>query len=448
MSAQKALVIGLDGVPYTLLSEYMGRGVLPNLSRILSDRMNLRKMDASIPDVSSTSWTSFMTGVNPGEHGIFGFMELREGTYKLAFPNFTDVKAPAIWDILAGSANGKSSSFAERFGGRTSGLRSVALNIPQTFPAPAMNGVISAGFVCPDLKKGTYPAGAYEYLMSMGYIPDVDVSKAVQDPGNFFDEVFRSLEKREEAYSHFFDNENWDLFIGVVTETDRVHHFFFDAALNEAHEFHGRFLDLYRKMDGMIGRLYDRFMDATGGRGLFMTMSDHGFTVIRKEVYMNAWLKSEGYLNLNPSKEYFEQIDGGTRAFALDPARIYLNMEGKYPFGCVKPEEKSTLRDEIIGRLMALEFEGERVVKAVHENGRLYSGRAAGQGPDLVCVANDGFDLKGNLKKDGVFGNSHFRGMHTRHDAHCILPAALQVPERLNIEDLAGIILNSFIPNA
>lgn len=444
MPSQKALIIGLDGVPCTLISEYMGRGILPNLSRILSNGMALKQMDASIPDVSSTSWTSFMTGVNPGEHGIFGFMELREGTYKLTFPSFNDVKAPAIWEVLSGNTN-RSSSLAEGYKGRFSGLRSVVLNIPQTFPAPSMNGVISAGFVCPDLKKGTYPASAYDYLVSMGYIPDVDAAKAAQDPAGFFDEVFRALEKREEAYNHFFGNERWDLFIGVITETDRVHHFFFDAALDASHEFHGRFVDLYRRMDAIIGRLYDRFMDATGGQGLFMTMSDHGFTVIRKEVYMNSWLKSEGYLSLDASKQYFEQIDTGTRAFALDPARIYLNMEGKYPLGAVKPEEREGLRREIKEKLMALEFEGDRVIKAVHENGMLYSGSSAGMGPDLVCVANDGFDLKGNLKNAGVFGNSHFRGMHTRHDAHCILPSHVKMPERLNIEDLAGIILNSFI---
>ena len=58
------------------MRDYVDRGYLPETKRILDCGFALRRMDASIPDVSSTSWTSFMTGVNPGEHGIYGFMEL------------------------------------------------------------------------------------------------------------------------------------------------------------------------------------------------------------------------------------------------------------------------------------------------------------------------------------------------------------------------------------
>ena len=49
---RKALVIGLDGVPYTLIEAYMERGELPNLKNILSRGHTLSQMDASIPDVS------------------------------------------------------------------------------------------------------------------------------------------------------------------------------------------------------------------------------------------------------------------------------------------------------------------------------------------------------------------------------------------------------------
>ena len=74
------MVLGLDGVPFTLIGEFVARGILPNLARILSQGFRLKQMDASVPEVSSTSWTSFMTGVNPGEHGIYGFLELNPDT--------------------------------------------------------------------------------------------------------------------------------------------------------------------------------------------------------------------------------------------------------------------------------------------------------------------------------------------------------------------------------
>ena len=446
-AGQKALMIGLDGVPYTLIQAYIEKGVLPNIAKILSKGFALKQMDASIPDVSSTSWASFFTGVNPAEHGIFGFMGLKKGTYSLTFPNYEDIKAPAIWEILGKRDSSMRSSLSDEYNGRVGKpFRSIVLNIPQTYPARAINGLLTAGFVCPDFKKGTYPPSLYEYLTKTGYMPDIDSNKAASDKDGFFRDLFTSLDRREEAYLHLFDNEQWDLFAGVFTETDRMHHFFFDAAYDEAHPFHERFVECYRKIDSIIGAMYSRFHELTGGKGLFMTMSDHGFTVIKKEVYLNAWLKKNGFLRLDAAREFFDQIGTGTKAFCMDPSRIYINSEGKYPRGSVKDGEKSIVAAELAGMLRAMtDNDGSPVIKTVYRKEEIYSGSLFDEAPDLVCLANDGFDLKGNLKKEEVFGSSHFRGMHTRYDAHCILPEASANADRLHIEGLGRIILNNFI---
>ncbi|MBI5826138.1 MAG: alkaline phosphatase family protein [Deltaproteobacteria bacterium] len=443
---QKVFVIGIDGAPYTLMKEYAEAGILPSIGSILSRGFTLNQMDASIPDVSSTSWTSFMTGVNPGEHGIYGFMELKEGGYKLSFPSFDNVLAPAVWEILGNTAGGKTSTLFERRGGAINrAVRSIVLNVPQTFPARPMNGVLTAGFVCPDFKKGTYPESAYGYLSSIGYMPDIDAAKAADKPEEFFDDAFLALEKRVEAFEHYLDGPEWGLFIGVITETDRIHHFFFDAARDPSHRYHERFVSFYRKMDSAIGRLFERFMSKTNGKGFFMTMSDHGFVPIKKEVYVNAWLRENGLLSLNTRNDYYEQVEGGSRAFAMDPARIYINTEKRYPSGSVKESDREKIAAEIKSGLEAMtDIDGSPVIKRVYENRELYSGLAARKGPDLVCVANDGYDLKGNLKKNEVFGRSRFMGMHTRHDAHCILPSGANPSQRLHIERLADLILDNF----
>ena len=51
-----------------------------------------------------------MTGVNPGEHGIFGFMDLSPNSYKMVFPNSRDVYEPTIWEMLGQTVNGKNST--------------------------------------------------------------------------------------------------------------------------------------------------------------------------------------------------------------------------------------------------------------------------------------------------------------------------------------------------
>lgn len=445
-AGRKAVVLGLDGVPFSLLKDYLGRGMLPNIGRILDGDFRLEPMDASVPEVSSTSWTSFMTGVNPGEHGIYGFMELHPGTYRVYFPNFTDVKAPTVWEILGGSAGAKRSSLDGRYRDAIAGeYRSVVLNLPQTYPAGPINGVLTAGFVAPDLKKATYPDEAYRYLQSIGYESDVDASKAIDETEVFLADLSRALEKRRIAFEHFMESEEWDLFIGTITETDRLHHFFFDAALDPAHPRHQAFVSLYRDLDSLIGIIHDKFMAMTDGNGLFMTLSDHGFACIRQEIYVNQWLKREGYLKTDPGRPYFDQIDHGTRAFALDPGRIYINVKGKYPRGAVKPDDRKKVMEEIRSGILALEDrDGNRVVGEVRDNDALYSGPLKNKGPDLVLVPRDGYDMKGTLSKTEVMGMERFTGMHTGHDAHCILPAALAGGRRLHVEDMAGRILDHF----
>ncbi len=450
-SNAKVMVIGLDGVPASLLREYLKRGYMPKIRKILDSGYDLSRMDASVPDVSSTSWSSFMTGVNPGEHGIYGFMELQPGTYDLHLPNYGDVRAPALWDIIGQSCNGRSSTLSEKYKGSFSDpLRSVIMNIPQTYPAAPLNGVLTAGFVSPDLKKGTYPEACYDYLTSIGYIPDVDSTRALEDREAFLEEVFVALEKRALAFGHFCDSEEWDLFIGVVTETDRLHHFYFSDAIEPEHPLHDTFVSFYKKIDELVGTLYERFMVMTDGKGLFMTMSDHGFTEISHTVNLNAWLSRQGYLNKSESGQYFNRIGAGTKAFAMDPARIYLNLEGKYTRGFVKAQEKDALIEEIKKDLLALRSpEGKPVIKELHEGSRIYSGGSAGSAPELVAIAHDGFDLKATLQPDEVFGKGVFTGMHTRHDAHCIAPSGLlSRPVRsrgeaaLHIEDLGDVILS------
>ena len=68
---KKALIIGIDGVPFGLATRMMEQGYLKELKRICDGGYTVHRMRASYPDISSVSWTSFMTGANPAEHGIF-----------------------------------------------------------------------------------------------------------------------------------------------------------------------------------------------------------------------------------------------------------------------------------------------------------------------------------------------------------------------------------------
>jgi hypothetical protein len=64
--------------------------------------------------------------------------------------------------------------------------------------------------------------------------------------------------------------------------------------------------------------------------------------------------------------------------------------------------------------------------------------------PDLVCLPKDGYDLKGSLEKKEIFGKNIFTGMHTWHDAFCILPENISFSKKPFVENLTDYIFQYF----
>jgi len=441
---KKALIIGLDGVPYSLLNYYFKKDYLPNLKKILKDGFSLHPMNASIPDVSSVSWTSFITGVNPGEHGIYGFTELLKDTYSLYFPNAENRAASPFWEIL-GKTHQKVSTLSQKYDKKINfPYRSIIFNVPQTYPAYPINGILVSGFVAIDLKKAVYPDSIYSYLNSINYIIDIEADNAKEDMNKFINNIFKCFEIRKKAISYFFENKPWDIFFACITETDRLHHFFFDASMNEDHPYHQKFLNFYILLDNWIKLLYEDFQKKFSEKGLFVILSDHGFCSVKKEVYINRFLEEEGFLKLRKEGEFYERIDYETKAFTLDPCRIYIHNKS-YPRGQISKEEMSSLISELKNNLNKLKGEnGEEVIDKIFEKQEIYQGPYIDMAPDLVCLPKDGYDLKGSLDKKCVFGTNRFAGMHTWHDAFCILPENIGLPEKPSIENISDFIMQFF----
>ncbi|HST22968.1 MAG TPA: alkaline phosphatase family protein, partial [Blastocatellia bacterium] len=258
-ASKRVVLVGLDGTPCTLLQRFIKDGTMPHM-RELAGRGTLLQMDTSIPDISSVAWTSFMTGANPGRHGIYGFLDLQPASYKIYFPNSRHIKSETVW-----AATGRA------------GKRAIVINVPSTYPAQPLNGILISGFVAVDINKATYPATLVPKLTEMDYRIDVDARKVQQSHDALMEDVLVTLERRIHVLLHLFDKEPWDLFIGVVTETDRLQHFFMDAIFDESHKYHSAFRDFYRRIDSFLGQIRERLRDET-----MLIMSDHGFTPIKQ----------------------------------------------------------------------------------------------------------------------------------------------------------------------
>jgi predicted AlkP superfamily phosphohydrolase/phosphomutase len=69
----KVIVIGFDGMDPRLCTQLMDAGELPNLAS-MRDIGGFKPLATTIPPQSPVAWASFITGANPGVHGIFDFI--------------------------------------------------------------------------------------------------------------------------------------------------------------------------------------------------------------------------------------------------------------------------------------------------------------------------------------------------------------------------------------
>jgi predicted AlkP superfamily phosphohydrolase/phosphomutase len=277
----------------------------------------------------------------------------------------------------------------------------------------------------------------------MGYQIDIDTIKARENHGFLWQELIKTLMGRQKALNYFWEEE-WDYFEFIITGTDRLHHFLWDAYEDQDHPHHQNFLDYYRQIDRLINKIYSSFRKTAGDEENIFFLSDHGFTGIRQEIYLNAWLEKEKYLKFSTSSPRgLEDMSPKSIAFALDPSRIYLNYKDKFPKGSVRAGEQKSLKEEIIRKLEKLEFDGKKVIRQVFHAKDIYSGPLVSKGPDLIVLSEPGFDLKGSVKKNKIFGRTPgLQGMHTWDDAFFL--AKNDYGQDLSISDVSRIILDRF----
>ncbi len=398
--SHRMVVLAIDGTPYSLLRRLMEEGVMPNYARLVGNG-TFTRMYSTQPTVSSVAWTAFMCGKDPGGTNIFGFTDLFPGSYQLDIPDSTRIKSKLIWEHLSDA-----------------GKRSITMGVPISYPTRPINGVMVGCFLSPKLDKAVHPPEYLELLKRIDYRLDTDAWLARDDLHKFWAELNVVFDRRRDTMLHFIDHEEWDVLMFHFMETDRMMHFMIDQFEKGEEPWAGRFREFFGRIDQLIGDIEMRIT----GEDELMILSDHGFCPLKYEVYPNRVLYEEGLLKFKswPPKSIMD-IDEGSRAFVMDPARIYVNVKGRYPMGTVEPEARARVADEVAQLLTENLVDpetGEKMVANVHRRDDIYSGPHVENGPDIVLEPKWGYDFKGAVNKETMTGRTALCGMHTYEDAH------------------------------
>jgi predicted AlkP superfamily phosphohydrolase/phosphomutase len=430
------LILGLDGATLDLVEPWAANGTLPNLARLLRCGA-WGTLASTVPAATLPSWTTFMTGVNPGRHGVFDFTRRDPGTYRVRFVNATFRKAHTVWRMLSDA-----------------GRRVSVLGLPGTYPPEAVNGYMISGFDTPVTTRAdasfVHPRSFADEVERAGGFPFADFQEFSIGPGwqaRALASLCDGIERKVRLADALLRRERWDCFMLLFGESDTAaHHFWslhdvtsprYDIA--GAAELGNALRVVYAALDDAIGRLIARVPDAT-----VLVVSDHGFggagtTSLR----LNRWLAQAGYLAFAPrplrsrwagalrqaavravperwqapcfraaggrlanrveSAVRFGGIDWrATRAFSEElnyfPA-IWLNVNGREDHGTVAVADYQSLCAELSERLLAWHdpINGCRVVRRVWQRDALYSGPYVSFAPDLVLDLEtpDGYSYVG-----------------------------------------------------
>lgn len=477
----KLLIIGFDGATFDLIKPWAQAGYLPNLSQIMEDGV-YGDLRSTLPPVTSPAWPTFMTGCNPGKHGVFDFIQPHGDNFTLV--NATRIRQPTLWQRLS-----------------EAGYKVGVMNVPVTYPPAEVNGFLISGLLSPKTGQISQPADLIQrYEQELGpyrVAPNVQYRPGLEP--EFIADLTDLINTRGKWAQHLMQHEEPDVMMVHFISMDVMKHALWrfmdhDHPRYEPGPYENAIRDGYQLVDDYIGRL----MDMLPADASTIVMSDHGFGPLRNMVNLNVFFMEKGLMKLKrdpwtqlkaqafhwgitPSAAYqlivkmgmqnmttrvskktrngvigkflsFDSVDWNrTIAYSMGHVgQVYMNMVGREPHGIVQPEKYNEKRQLVIDALEELTDEnGRSILSQVVLGENAYHGPYETKGPDLHLVLDDYNMIACPLfATEGKVITSQIRGDSGCHRSEGIFLAqgpgiktGLDLPEN-QISDLAPTIMH------
>jgi len=450
--AKRVLVIGLDGATFDVLDPIMDQGFMPNMKYLVATGTS-GILNSTKPPMTPAAWTTFMTGMGPGRHGVIDFEHYDPLTNSLKFNNNFQIKNKTIWQILSEKQ-----------------FKVGSLHLPMTYPPPAVNGFVVSGFETPSIKDNfTYPPELKDLILKE--IPDYTYStnwkRGILGGRSYFEENLeyfkRNYRQNVKLARLCTEKYGWDVMMVLFKLVDNIQHKCWKFLGKDADKYpvqKQKVYECFKVLDECIGELMDmaREQEAT-----VLIMSDHGHGSLDGRAQPNWLLKKWGYLNLigrypqfkarvkntwyrltkKKGGRYAEPDVGIERDLAIDWKTtracvmhagiygfLYLNLKGRQPGGIVDPSEYESMRDDLINKLLSARDEkfGEPIYQDVFKPEELYNCSRENHKnlPDLMLVPRTGLAVVRKIRGqkavkwalDGHLGGTHrVEGIFLAHGA-------------------------------
>jgi predicted AlkP superfamily phosphohydrolase/phosphomutase len=436
--ANRVLVVGWDGADWDILDPLLDAGELPAL-RALSERGRRGVTRSSLPSHSWAAWPTFLTGRDPGGHGVFDILEYRPGVTRRLPVSSRSILAPTWPERLS-----------------EAGKRTLLVNVPLTYPPPNIHGVAIAGGVVPPGRTYSHPP---QIGPQLGWpINGGSWTTFRHRPLDLVADLEQLTRRRAAAVRTLLDEQTWDVACVVFVSPDRAQHCLLEY-VHPGHPAHPaasgspvaeRVRDLYRLLDRELASLVER----TDEDDTVILMSDHGHQPCTRAVSMNKVLERLELLRFGRGSSLVNLLAWGrVRSLArvvydrlglhgrvavptapIDWAKtiaytsvvstgegISVNLAGREPYGIVQRGDYGRVRDEIAEAL--LEFTdpdtGSRPIGRVLHKEEVLSGPYLDRAPDLLLqpaplyslaharrIVEEADWLSGDHRPEGVYAQA------------------------------------------
>ena len=231
---------------------------------------------------------------------------------------------------------------------------------------------------------------------TQGFPQDVKALRhGILDDGEYLQQSEIVMSEARGMYESALNEFSRGLLFYYFSTTDRTQHMFW-RTMDPRHPAHdprlaaefGSVIEAcYRTSDELVGQALEACDDDT----TLIVLSDHGFAPYYRSFNLNTWLAEKGYLAgrglSDPDASIFSHADWyNTVAYALGFNALYLNLQGREPYGTVIPDEREALARHLADELRRVRDPetGDRVIENVYLAPEVYSDDTKEHAPDLV----------------------------------------------------------------
>jgi len=425
------LLVGIDAGCLPVFRRLFEEDRIPTIQSLCEEGFS-SPMESQIPPWTPSAWPSIYTGVNPGKHGVYGFVSYDGYDWRVV--NADDISEFTLWELLD-----------------REGLTSVVVNGPVTYPPPEIDGAVIPGFIGPENPE-CHPEGTLEEVR------DAIGGYRVYPAYHTEDESYTDAEKQQEvcdlvtqrgaAFGYLADRHDPDFGFLQFQRPDTVFH-----------EFDGDWDvvgPVYEAADAAIGRVIDEcdpdrvFLTSDHGMGEYSGCDVRVNDILRDADYVSATRGGKGMPGWSPIRDqlrqgenveswdpsFSERVAAGAASVGLTTSRIRvalehvglaevvkryaprnvsrtgseqvdfensraymrartelgvrINLEGREPDGLVPAADYESVRSDLIETLRSARSpDGNRLFQEVGPREDYFHGDEFEAAPDVIVVPDD-----------------------------------------------------------